>query len=256
MGSDFLDYLVTDKIITPKKHSPFYTEKFCYLPDCYQINSQQKISKKKFKRSDFGLPEKSFVFCSFNHSFKIDPTIFDSWMKILKAVPKSVLWLLKSGPVTEGNLKKEAEKRDVSPKRLIFADRIPLEEHLSRLSLADLALDTRIYNGGATTCNALSVGLPVVVTVGNHYVSRMGASFLTTIDLPELIASSPEEYEKLIIDLATNPQRLKKIKNKLIKNKSTTPLFNPLLFVKNLEKAYLKMWGNYQGGQKPKQITV
>jgi len=256
MASDSIDYLLTDKIITPKEEAQFYTEKFCYLPDCYQINSSQRISRKKFKRADFGLPEDSSVFCSFNSNYKIDPALFGIWIKILKRVPKSVLWLSKSNSLAEKNLKKEAKKRGLNPQRLIFTNQIPLEEHLARLPLADLALDTRLYNGGATTSNALRMGVPVITIYGKHYPSRMSSSLLTAIGLPELITYSLKEYHDLALELAENPKKLQAISKKLKANRLKMPLFNTPLFVKNLEKAYRKMRENYQNKQKPKIITI
>ncbi|MCP4348131.1 MAG: tetratricopeptide repeat protein [Desulfobacterales bacterium] len=256
-GSDFLDYIITDRIITPEEHAPFYSEKFVYMPHCYQVNNNtQAISDKNWKKSDFGLPENSFVFCSFNQTYKTEPVIFDMWMKILTKVPGSVLWLLRKDKTSEKNLKHEADKRGINSKRLVFADILPLDEHLARLKLADLVLDTRIYNGGATTSNALWAGVPVVTVQGGHYVSRMSSSLLTAIGLPEMITHSPEEYENLCVRLADSPDELQAVRQKLADNRLTKPLFDTPRFARNLEKAYKEMWEIFLAGEKPRQIDV
>ncbi len=256
-GSDFLDYIITDRIITPEEHAAFYSEKFVYMPHCYQVNNNtQEISDKNWKKNDFGLPENSFVFCSFNQTYKIEPVIFGTWMKILSKVPGSILWLFRKNTTAEKNLKHEADKRGINSERLVFTDILPLNEHLARLKLADLVLDTRIYNGGASTSNALWAGVPVVTVQGGHYVSRMSSSLLTTIGLPELITHSLEEYESLCIRLANNPDELQAMRQKLANNRLTKPLFDTQGFARNLEKAYKEMWKIFLAGEKPRQIEV
>jgi len=242
-GSNFIDYLITDKIITPLNHKKYYSEKLLYMPDSYQVNDAgRKISTKKYSRRDFSLPEDAFVFCSFNQPTKIEPKVFFVWMKILKSVPKSVLWLWKSNSLMVKNLKDEAIKHKVDPKRLIFSASLPHNKHLARLSLADLSLDTFTYNGHTTTSDCLWAGVPVITLKGNHFASRVSASLLTAIGLPELITHSVKEYEKLAIDLANNPKRLAAIHESLILNRESYPLFNTKLFVKNLEELYKKLW--------------
>ena len=243
--------------MTPEHHTPYYSEKFVYMPQTYQINNHAPaVPKHHFHRNDLSLPENSFVFRSFNKPYKIEPVMFGSWMNILHAVDESVLWLVSGGSMAERNLKKEAELRGVDSERLIFAEMVPLADHLARLTLADLALDTRIYNGGATTSNALWAGIPLITLQGNHFVSRMSASSLTAIGLPELIVSSLEQYEALAVRLAKNKQELKMIKQKLEKNRMTEPLFDTPRFIKNLESAYRQMWDIYQAGESPRQINA
>jgi predicted O-linked N-acetylglucosamine transferase (SPINDLY family) len=228
-----------------------------HLPNSYQVNNNsQKISSKKFKRSDFGLPQKSFVFACFNGTYKIEPELFDIWVRLLKKVPGSVLWLLKTSGIAETNLKNEAKKRGVDPKRLIFSGRLTKEKHLKRLALADLALDTFTCNGHTTTSDCLWAGVPVVTKIGKHFASRVSASLLTAVGLPELITKTPEEYEKLILSLSKAPERLKKIRMSLNANCSSSPLFDTEKFSNNLEKAYTQIWKNYQAGRKPKTITI
>ena len=256
-GADFFDYIITDKIVTPEDHQPFYSEKFIYMPHCYQINdNSRRIPTKNWTKSDIGLPEDSFVFCSFNNSYKLEPVMFDTWMKILRQVPGSVLWLSRGITTAVENVRSEAEKRGVDPQRLIFAERLSLDEHLARLKFADLALDTRIYNGGATTSNALWASVPVITLLGSHFVSRMSASALAAVGLSELITPSLEEFETLAVQLASNPDRLQALRQKLGGLRLTEPLFDTPRFVRNLEKAYKKIWQIYLEGQIPQPIEI
>ncbi len=251
-GADFIDYQIVDRVLVPPDQVHNYSEKLIFMPDCYQVNDRtQIISRKQFKRSDVGLPEDAFVFASFNKVSKITPEMFRSWVRILHAVPKSVLWLPQSILDAEANIKKEAKKKGLHPERIIFAKNLSLEEHLKRLTLADLMLDTHPYSGGATTSHALRMGVPVVTVAGKSYIARMSASLLTSVGLSELITPSFVTYEQLAIKLATDHQRLKEIKNKLKKNLKTTTLFNTEQFVTNLEEAYIKIWNHYISGSKP-----
>jgi protein O-GlcNAc transferase len=256
-GADFFDYIITDRIVSPEDHAPYYSESFVYLPHSYQVNDHaQSVSNQEWKKEDVGLPEGSFVFCSFNWGYKIDRIMFDVWMKILRQVPGSVLWLLPGNEMAEKNLRKEAEARDVKPERLIFADRLPKDQHLARLSRADLALDTRICNGHTTTSDALWANVPVLTLEGSHFASRVSASILTAIGLPELITHSLDEYEALAVRLAQQPARLQAILQRLTKNRSTEPLFDTPRFVRNLEKAYKEIWKIFLVGETPRQIEV
>jgi len=256
-GADFFDYIITDRIVTPEDHAQYYSENFVYLPHCYQVNDHaQMILEKDWKKSDFGLPEGSFVFCSFNQGYKIEPVMFNSWMKILRHVPESVLWLLSGGETTEKNLKERAEARSVSSERLIFAKKLPINEHLARLRLAGLALDTRIYNGGATTSNALWAGVPVITMQGAHFVSRMTSSSLKAIGLPDLITHSLEDYEALAVGLARDHGALEGLRQKLADNRLKDSLFDTQRFVKNLERAYKEMWRIFSSMERPRRIEV
>ena len=256
-GADFMDYIITDKIVTPKHHSSFYSEKFVYMPHCYQVNDHtQPISNKDWKKSDFGLPEDRFVFCSFNQSYKIDPIIFDVWMKVLKQVPKSVLWLLFGNKAAEENLRREAEARGVQSGRLIFAKPLPKDEHLARLKLADLSLDTRIVNGHTTTSDALWAGVPVITLQGSHFASRVSSSILHALGVPELITYIIEEYEVHAVRLALNALELREIRQRIAKNRMVKPLFDTPRFVKNLEMAYKEMWNIFLEEDAPRQIDV
>jgi protein O-GlcNAc transferase len=256
-GADFFDYTITDRIVTPENHARHYSDNLVYLPHCYQVNDHTRsISNKDWKRGDFGLPEGSFVFCSFNQPYKIEPSVFDVWMNILRQVPESVLWLQKSNETAEKNLRQEADARGVKPERLIFSEKLPRQEHLGRLRLADLALDTRLVNGAATTSDALWAGVPVITLKGGHFASRMSSSILAAIGLSELTAHSLDNYKALAVRLARNPHDLKGIKQRLVKNRVTEPLFDTPRFVRNIEKAYKEMWQIFLAEQRPRQIEV
>jgi pentatricopeptide repeat protein len=256
-GADFIDYIITDKTISPESHEPYYSEKFVYMPHTYQSNDRwQKISDKKIVRSDAGLPEQGFVFCSFSQSYKIEPVMFDIWMRLLTQVENSVLWLIESDPTTDRNLRQEAQERGVNPDRLIFAPRMAKDEHLARHRLADLVLDTRIYNGHTTTSDALYAGVPVIAMLGKHFASRVSASLLKAIGMPDMIVHSLEEYEVLALRLAQNPAALSALRERLENNRLTKPLFDTPLFVRHLEAAYLEMQNIFQQGQKPKKIEI
>ena len=257
MGADYIHYLIADQTLIPEFNQHHYTEKIVFMPNSYQVNgSKRGISKASLLREDFGLPDKGFIFCCFNNTYKITPSSFSSWMQILKAVDGSVLWLFKSNKNSVKNLKKEAVKFGVKESRLIFASPMPVEDHLNRIRLADLFIDTHPYNAHTTSSDALRMGLPVLTCMGESFASRVAASLLNSINLPELITSTPEEYEALAIELATHPEKLKAIKDKLASNLSTAPLFDTKRFTKNLESAYTQMYERHQKGLEPDHIYV
>jgi predicted O-linked N-acetylglucosamine transferase (SPINDLY family) len=247
-----MDYLIADEVVIPPSSQAFYTEKIVYLPNCYQANdSQRVIADTVFTKLEMGLPKDSFVFACFNNNYKITPPIFDAWMRILKQVEQSVLWLLEDNPTAADNLRKEAGLRGVSPDRLIFAKRLPLAEHLARHRLADLFLDTLPYNAHTTASDALWAGLPVLTQIGKAFPGRVAASLLTAVGLPELITHTPEEYEALAIDLAQHPEKLQQIKQKLAENRLVKPLFDTSVFTQHLEKAYKIMYERHLKGLGP-----
>jgi predicted O-linked N-acetylglucosamine transferase (SPINDLY family) len=257
MGADYIDYIIGDKIVIPTESQQYYSEKVIYLPHSYQVNDRKRIiSEKKFTRQELGLPDQGIVFCCFNNNYKILPTTFEGWMRILKVVEGSVLWLLQDNSWVAENLKKEAEKQGIAADRLIFAERLPLPEHLARLHQADLFLDTLPYNAHTTTSDALWTGLPVLTLMGQSFASRVAASLLNAIGLPELITSTQEQYEALAIELAINPKKLENINLKLANNRLIAPLFDTPLFTKNLESAYVKMMDLYQTDLEPGHIAI
>ena len=256
MGTQYYDYLVADKTIIPLESQQHYSEKIVYLPS-YQVNdSKREIGDPDFTRSELNLPENGFVFCCFNNNYKILPHTFDGWMRILTAVPDSVLFLYAENKWAEENLKREAEKRNVPQTRLVFAERIARKDYLARYKLADLFLDTLPYNAGTTASDALWAGLPVLTCMGESFASRVAASLLNSIELPELITTTQEQYEATAIELATNPVKLKHIKDKLERNRLTTALFDTPQFTKHIEEAYTQMYERYQSDLAPDHIYI
>lgn len=254
MGASYFDYLIADPILIPEESRDFYTESIAYLPS-YQCNDNKfVVSDKVFTRNEFGLPDDAIVFCSFNNNWKITPSVFDSWMKILDKVPDSVLWIYVDNATAQANLRQEAKNRGIDPNRLVFATKIPLAEHLSRQRLADIFLDTFPYNAGATASNALRVGLPVITRSGESFASRYGSSLLHAVGMPELVTETIEEFESLAIDLATHPSRLAVIKDKLSNNLNAFPLFDTTRFARSLESAFVEMYQRSQSQLSPNHI--
>ena len=257
MAADYIDYLIADSILIPEEKQQHYSEKIVYMPNSYQVNvSKRNISETSLMRHKFGLPNTGFVFCCFNNNYKITPSIFSGWMRILKAVENSVLWLIESNKVASKNLKKEAKKFGINEDRLVFAKYTTVEEHLNRIKLADLFIDTLPCNAHTTTSDALRMGLPVLTCIGNSFASRVAASLLNAVNLPELITNTQEQYESFAIKLAMHPEKLNTIKEKLIKNLPTAALYDTQLFVRHLESAYLSMYDRYQKGLNPDHIYV
>ena len=256
-GADFFDYVITDGTVSPPDHAAFYSEAFVRLPHCYQVNDRSTpISKRKFTRSVLHLPENGFVFCSLNQTLKFEPVIFDVWMRLLEGVAGSVLWLLEANAPAEDNLKREARARGIDAARLVFAPRLAKDEHLARLGHADLALDTRVYNGHTSTSDAMWAGLPVIALKGRHFASRVSASILAAARIPELIAESLEDYQALALRLAGAPGELAALRDRLGECRLTAPLFDTPGFAANLERAYGRMWELHQAGAAPRPIEV
>ena len=258
IGADFIDYIVADKTIIPESHHQFYTEKVMYLPDTYMVDDSKRIpSSRVFIRKECGLPDNAFVFCCFNNDYKFNPQVLDGWSRILLAVDNSVLWISENNEHFKANIATEFEMRGIDSNRIIFAQRVELmADHLARSSLADLFLDTHPYNAHTTALDSLKTSVPVLTLMGQSFASRVAASLLNAIDLPELITNTQEEYEALAIELAMNPKKLADIKLRLTNNRVTTPLFNTPLFTKNLEAAYIKMMERYQADLKPDHISI
>jgi predicted O-linked N-acetylglucosamine transferase (SPINDLY family) len=239
MGAPYMDYLVADQTLIPEGSRSHYSEKIIYLPHSYQVNDAKRaVADVSFSREDLGLPPAEFVFCCFNNSYKITPGTFDSWMQILRRVEGSVLWLLEDNASVANNLRREAVRRNVQAERLIFARRVPMPEHLARLRAADLFIDTVPYNAHTTASEALWVGLPVVTCLGETFAGRVAASLLQAMGLPELIAANRDQFVELVVELATDAQRLAEIRQKLADHRLTTPLFDAQLFARHIEAAY------------------
>lgn len=255
-GTAYIDYILGDNTIILDGSEQYFSEKIIRLPS-YQVNdSQKKISDKKFTRSELDLPENGFIFTSFNNSYKILPSTFASWMNILKSCKDSILFLYAENEWVKQNLIKEAEARGIASQRLVFGKHLPVDQYLSRYKACDLFLDTAPYNAGTTASDALWAGLPVLTLAGKSFVSRVAASVLNAIDLPELITTTPANYEALAIELAHSPEKLSAIKHKLIQNRETTSLFNTLKFKENIEAAYIKIYDRYQTNLPPDHISI
>jgi predicted O-linked N-acetylglucosamine transferase (SPINDLY family) len=257
MGGVSHDYIIGDKIVIPQEFQHFYSEKIIYLPNCYQPNdSNKEIAKLHTSRSYYGLPDNGFVFCCFNNSFKILPEIFQLWIDILKGVENSVLWLLVDNPTISKNLKAEALNRGICEDRIVFAQRVTLDIHLARHQFADLFLDTFPYNAHTTASDALRANLPILTYSGKSFASRVAASLLNSLGLNELITYSPEEYKRTAIDLALNPDKLFFIKNKLISNKASSPLFDTVGYARHMETAFKEIYSNFLNGFSPKNFEI
>ena len=257
LGSSCMDYLIADGTLIPEHSQTHYSEKIVYLPHSYQVNDAKRaIAEKTFTRKELELPDSGFVFCCFNNNYKITPETFSGWMRILKKVEGSVLWLFENNPVAAENLRKQAVIRGVASERLIFARRMSPAEHLARHRAADLFIDTLPYNAHTTASDALWAGLPVLTCMGEAFASRVAASLLNAVNLPELITVTQAQFEALAIELATDPARLKQLRDKLQQNRLTAPLFNSRLFARNIEEAYMQMHRRYRAGLPPAPIRV
>jgi predicted O-linked N-acetylglucosamine transferase (SPINDLY family) len=258
MGTSFIDYIIADKIAVPFEQQRFYSEKIVHLPDCYQVNdSQRKVAARTPTRQENGLPEDAFVFCCFNGTYKITPPVFDMWMRLLRAVKGSVLWVSGDNRSAQTNLRREAAARGIDPVRLIFIDRLPqMEDHLARHRLADLFLDTLPYNAHTTASDALRTGLPVVTCCGETFAGRVATSLLCAVGLSELVTHNLEEYEALVLKLVTDASLLQSVRRKLEQNRRSYPLFDTRQFTRHIEAAYVTMWERHQRGGVPTNFTV
>jgi predicted O-linked N-acetylglucosamine transferase (SPINDLY family) len=258
MGTEHIDHILADRTVIPEDHQKFYAEKLAYLPDTYMPHDRERlIAERVPSRVEQGLPEQGFVFASFNNSYKFSGPMFDVWMRLLRSVAGSVLWLPIANPGAMRNLRREAEARGVAASRLVFAPYMPaVKDHLARLRLADLFLDTLPYNAHSTAMDALWAGLPVLTCMGESFSSRVAASLLRAVGLPELIVDSLAAYEKLALSLARDSSALAAIKEKLRRNRHTSPLFDTQRFTRNLEAAYSAMWARAQRGDPPARFAV
>ena len=257
MGAGFIDYIVADRFVLPEEDRRFYTEKVAYLPGCYQVNDDRRaIGPATLQRAAAGLPRDGFVFCCFNNNYKILPPVFGAWMRLLRDVPGSVLWLLEDNAVAKRNLVESARARGVDPARLVFAPRLPPAEHLARHRLADLFLDTLPYNAHTTASDALWAGLPVLTCAGTTFAGRVAGSLLAAVGLDELVTRTAQEYEALALALARDPARLATVREKLAGSLATAPLFDTDRFRRGLEAAYVTMWQSWQRGEAPDGFEV
>ena len=257
MGAAYIDYIIADDFVIPEAARPHYAEQVVHLPDCFQGNDDQRvINAQPQTRAAHGLPEKSFIFCAFNNTYKLTPEFFDIWMRLLAAVPDSVLWLASGDASVQRNLRAEAEGRGIAPERLVFSPRIRYAEHLARLQLADLFLDTLPFNAGTTASDALRAGVPVLTCAGRAFSARMAGSLLRALGLPELITGSLAAYEARALELAANPAALSELRARLASNRTTHPLFDTRRFTRHLEQAYLAMQQRVDAGLPPDHLVI
>ncbi|MGY0715246.1 O-linked N-acetylglucosamine transferase, SPINDLY family protein [Azospirillum argentinense] len=257
MGSDVMDYVIGDRFVTPPEHQPHYRERLVIMPDSYQVNDRRRPSNMPVPdRAACGLPPDGFVFCAFNAPFKITPSLFGLWMRVLARVPGSVLWLQQPGRDGADNLRREAARRGVDPGRLVFAPHRPQAEHLARYRLADLFLDSFPYTGHTTVSDALWMGLPVVTRIGDTFASRVAAGLLNAVGLPETVTTSVDGYEALVVRLAGDPATLAAYRRRLATARATAPLFDSPRFTGHLERAYRTMWDRHAAGLPPASFTV
>ena len=257
MGASYIDYLIADAVLIPEASRAHYAEKIVYLPNSYQVNDRNRAAAAPdSSRSQLGLPAAAFIFCCFNSPYKITAATFDSWMRILKQVPASVLWLYADNPTTAANLRGEAVRRGVNSARLVFAAPVPQAQHLARHTAADLFLDTFPCAAHTTASDALWAGLPVLTRRGESFQSRVPASVLPAIGLAELVTASEDQYEALAVALANDPARMAAIRARLRANRLTTPLFDTALYTRQLEQAYRQMHERQQAGLIPADICI
>jgi protein O-GlcNAc transferase len=256
-GGDFIDYLVADPVVAPASHRRFYSEKLISLPHSYQINDDRRpIAAELPDRESLGLPRDGFLFCCFNQNFKISQEVFDSWMRILSKVEGSRLWLMGDNGWAEENLRREAECRGIDPDRLIFADRVSVAAHLARHGRADLFLDSFAYNAHTTASDALWVGVPVVTRRGDGFAARVASSLLETLGVPELITETAEDYEKLALALARDPDRLAAVRQKIEQGRTASSLFDTPRFARHLERGLELAYNRWFEGLAPDHIEV
>jgi predicted O-linked N-acetylglucosamine transferase (SPINDLY family) len=257
MGAKYFDYIIADPTLIPEANQRYYSEKIAYLPDSFQANDSTHLpSPSPRSRDGEGLPERGFVYCCFNNNHKITPAVFDIWMRILERVDGSVLWLLEANAWAGDNLRKQAMRRGISAERLTFARRLPICEHLARLPLADLFLDTLPFNAGATASPTLWAGVPLLTCMGEAFASRMGASLLRALGMPDLVTATHADYEALAVALALDKERYHEVRERLRRNRLTAPLFDVPRFTRYLEAAYSAMYERHQSDLRPEHIHI
>jgi predicted O-linked N-acetylglucosamine transferase (SPINDLY family) len=257
MGASFIDYLIADRRVAPESDREWFSERLVWMPASYQVNDRdQPIADRVPTRAEAGLPETGFVFCCFNRSYKIDAAIFALWMRILAAVPGSVLWLYRSNLPAKNALREAAVRHGVAHERLVFATKLAKPEHLARHRLADLVLDTRVVNAHTTASDALWAGVPVLTWPGETFAGRVAASLLEAVGLPELVVPSAKAYEEQAIALARDPERLRSLRERLARGRLTAPLFDTDRYVRALERAYERMWATHAARERPDSFAV
>lgn len=255
LGGTFCDYLVSDRFITPASAAADYSEALACMPHSYQPHGRLGEIGPAPTRESVGLPSEGLVLCCFNQAYKFTPEVFGIWCTLLDQTPGSVLWLLRNEQA-EGNLRREAMARGIAPHRLVFAPDLPQAEHLGRLQLADLVLDTLPCNAHTTASDALWAGVPLLTCAGDTFASRVAGSLLHAVELPELVAYSLTNYAALALALAHDPARLQALRDRLTQQRLTAPLFDVAGYTRSLEALYSTMWARHLAGLPPHAIET
>jgi predicted O-linked N-acetylglucosamine transferase (SPINDLY family) len=257
LGAPYMDYILGDEVVIPSGQEAHYSEQVVRLPHCYLPNDDRREIGDRPSRAMVGLPEDAVVFCAFTNTYKINPPMYEVWMRLLREVPGSVLWLRAVGEPARANLLREAQRRGVGPERLIFAEHVAsMSEHLARQALADLYLDTLPYNAHSTTCDALWAGVPVLTCAGRSFAARVAASALHAVGLPELVSESLEQYERVALQLAHERERLSGLRARLAANRARSPLFDTRSYTRALESALRHMHERARQGLPPAGFNV
>jgi predicted O-linked N-acetylglucosamine transferase (SPINDLY family) len=257
MGADFIDYVLVDRLVVLENQQACFSERLVHLPVCYQpCDRKRDLSAARSSRQDWGLPEQGLVLCCFNNSYKLSPVMFDIWMRLLKATPGSVLWLLETNALMRANLREEAVARGVDPDRLVFAPLVASPVHLERHRHADLFLDTAPCNAHTTASDALWCGVPVLTLSQQTFASRVAGSLLTAIGLEQLVTSSFEDYERMAAQLVADPGRLRTLRTKIETERDDTALFDLPKLTGSIEAAYERMWRRWLSGARPEPFSV
>jgi predicted O-linked N-acetylglucosamine transferase (SPINDLY family) len=255
-GADFIDYILVDRFVVPESRQACFSEQLVHLPLCYQANDARRDQAAPTSRGDWQLPEQGLVLCCFNNSYKLSPTFFDIWMRLLADAPGSVLWLLATNELAQANLRKEAEARGIDPMRLVFAPVVPSAAHLERHRHADLFLDTAPCNAHTTASDALWGGLPVLTLSGDTFAGRVAGSLLAATGLPELVTTSLAEYEATALALIRDPDRLGRLRRKIEAKRDVNSLFDLAKLTGAIEGAYERMWQRHLAGEKPQPFAI
>jgi predicted O-linked N-acetylglucosamine transferase (SPINDLY family) len=256
MGAPCYEYIIGDRVITPLEHADDYSEKIAQMPHCYQPNDRRRPIGRRPTRAECGLPDEGFVFCSFNNCYKITEPVFERWCRLLRSVEGSVLWLYQANAQARPNLLREAQARGIAPERIVWAPHADLADHLGRLQLADLVLDTLPVNAHTTASDALWAGVPMVSTAGDSLVARVASSVLHAAGLGDLVAADGDAYERLALDLARNPERLRQVRERLAAQRDHCPLFDSSAHTRDLEALYERMMAVWVAGATPEHLPA
>jgi predicted O-linked N-acetylglucosamine transferase (SPINDLY family) len=255
-GADYIDYLVGDPVLTPLDHATHFSEKLAQMPHCYQPNDSQRARPLATRRADWGLPDHALVLCGFHQSYKISQAVFDTWCRILHALPQSVLWLLRWNANVQAALLAAAAQRGIAAERIVFAPVLPADQHLTRLTCADLFLDAWPCNAHTTASEALWAGVPPVTVVGAAFAQRVAASLLHCAGLDELICCDPEQYERVVVQLAGDRARRQDLRERLVAQRDTHPLFDGRRFARDIEALFARMWARATAGLPPDHLPA